>query len=96
VTYIGKGKSSLDAIVEAIAAKQGRVVKPDQMPDRGYFYRSDQLSFAKIGVPALYLDNGSTLSVTSPAGARRRCWTTRRTAITSRATRSVPTGTSTA
>ena len=58
VTYIGKGKSSLDAIVDAIAAKQGRVVKPDQMPDRGYFYRSDQLSFAKIGVPALYLDNG--------------------------------------
>jgi Zn-dependent M28 family amino/carboxypeptidase len=58
VTYIGKGKSSLGAIVDAIAAKQGRVVKPDQMPDRGYFYRSDQLSFAKIGVPALYLDNG--------------------------------------
>jgi hypothetical protein len=28
------------------------------MPDRGYFYRSDQDSFAKIGVPALYLDTG--------------------------------------
>jgi Zn-dependent M28 family amino/carboxypeptidase len=58
VTYIGKGKSSLDAIVDAIAKSQGRVVKPDQMPDRGYFYRSDQLNFAKIGVPALYLDTG--------------------------------------
>jgi Zn-dependent M28 family amino/carboxypeptidase len=58
VTYIGKGKSSLDAIVDAVAKAQGRVVKPDQMPDRGYFYRSDQLNFAKIGVPALYLDTG--------------------------------------
>jgi Zn-dependent M28 family amino/carboxypeptidase len=58
VTYIGKGKSTLDAVVEAVAGKQGRVVKADQMPDRGYFYRSDQLNFARIGVPALYLDTG--------------------------------------
>ena len=58
VTFIGLGKSSIDEIVEGIAAEQGRVVKPDQFPDRGYFYRSDQFSFAKIGVPALYLDTG--------------------------------------
>ena len=38
------------------SAKQGRVVVPDQFPDRGYFYRSDQFNFAKIGVPALYFD----------------------------------------
>jgi Zn-dependent M28 family amino/carboxypeptidase len=59
VTFIGLGKSSIDAIVEAVAAEQGRVVKPDQFPDRGYFYRSDQFSFAKIGVPAMYLDTGT-------------------------------------
>jgi hypothetical protein len=35
-----------------------RVVKPDQFPDRGHFYRSDQFNFAKIGVPALYLSTG--------------------------------------
>lgn len=58
VTYVGMGKSSLDAIVEAAAATQGRVVKPDQFPDRGSFYRSDQFNFAKIGVPALYLGSG--------------------------------------
>ena len=58
VTFIGLGKSSIDDIVEGIAAEQERVVKPDQFPDRGYFYRSDQFSFAKIGVPALYLDTG--------------------------------------
>lgn len=59
VTFIGLGKSSIDAIVTAIAAEQGRVVKPDQFADRGYFYRSDQFSFAKIGVPAMYLDTGT-------------------------------------
>jgi Zn-dependent M28 family amino/carboxypeptidase len=59
ITYIGYGKSSLDAVIEAAAARQGRVVKGDQFPDRGSFYRSDQFNFAKIGVPALYLDGGT-------------------------------------
>jgi Zn-dependent M28 family amino/carboxypeptidase len=59
VTYVGKGKSTLDPIVDAVAGRQGRTVKPDQFPDRGYFYRSDQFSFANVGVPALYLDTGT-------------------------------------
>ncbi len=45
--------------MDAVAKQQGRVVKPDQMPDRGHYYRSDQFSFAEIGVPALYLDTGT-------------------------------------
>jgi len=61
VTYIGKGKSSLTALVDEIAARQGRVVKPDQFPDRGYPYRSDQLNFNKVGVPALKLNTGTDL-----------------------------------
>ena len=59
LTYIGYGKSSLDPIVEAVAASQDRVVKPDQFPDRGFFYRSDQFNFAKVGVPAFYPDGGT-------------------------------------
>ncbi len=59
VTYIGYGKSSLDTVVERAVALQGRTVRGDQFPDRGYFYRSDQFSFAKIGVPAAYLDEGT-------------------------------------
>ncbi len=59
VTFIGLGKSTIDEIVLSIAQSQGRTVKPDQFPDRGYYYRSDQFSFAKIGVPALYLDTGT-------------------------------------
>jgi Zn-dependent M28 family amino/carboxypeptidase len=59
IVYIGKGKSTLDEYVEEIAKVQTRVVTPDQFPDRGFFYRSDQFNFAKIGVPALYLDTGT-------------------------------------
>ncbi len=59
VTFIGYGKSSLDAIVEQAASDQGRRVQGDQFPDRGYFYRSDQFNFAKIGVPAVYIDEGT-------------------------------------
>ena len=59
VTYIGLGKSSLDDVVRTAAALQDRVVRPDQFPDRGFFYRSDQFNFARIGVPAIYLDTGT-------------------------------------
>ena len=67
LTLIGLGKSSIDEIVTLVAGAQGRVVKPDQYADRGYFYRSDQFSFAKIGVPAMYLDTGTDF-VDRPSG----------------------------
>lgn len=67
VTYIGLGKSTIDEIATLIAGEQGRVVKADQFADKGYFYRSDQFSFAKIGVPAMYLDTGTDF-VDRPAG----------------------------
>jgi Zn-dependent M28 family amino/carboxypeptidase len=71
VALISMGKSSLDQIAAAVAKYQGRVVKPDQFPDRGYYYRSDQFSFAKIGVPALFFDDGTDF-VGRPAGWGRQ------------------------
>ena len=67
LTQVGTGKSSLDAIARALVEKQGRVLVPDQNPDKGYYYRSDQFSFAKIGVPALYFDEGTDY-IGKPAG----------------------------
>lgn len=67
VILIGKGKSSLDGTVETMAQEQGRVVHGDQQPDRGFFYRSDQFNFAKIGVPAFYQDK-SVQIIGKPAG----------------------------
>jgi Zn-dependent M28 family amino/carboxypeptidase len=67
LTYIGYGKSSLDRIVNDVAALYERSVTPDQFPDRGFFYRSDQFNFARIGVPAVYLDGGTDV-IGQPAG----------------------------
>ena len=55
----GFGRTTLDADVLAVAAYQGREVKGDRNPAAGGYYRSDQFSFAKAGVPAIYLGGGS-------------------------------------
>ncbi len=59
LTMIGLGKSDLDDWTHGLAALQGRTVVPDQFPDRGFFYRSDQFSLARIGVPAAFFDAGT-------------------------------------
>ena len=58
IIMVGLGKSSIDGVLKSVAAWQGRLVKPDQFPEMGFFYRSDQFNFAKIGVPCMYLDSG--------------------------------------
>ena len=58
VNVIGFGKSSLDRLVDSVAKYQGRVVVPDKEPSKGYYYRSDQFSLAKVGVPGVYLHSG--------------------------------------
>jgi Zn-dependent M28 family amino/carboxypeptidase len=72
VTYVGKGKTTLDPLVEEYAARQGRIVKGDQFPDRGTYYRSDQFSFARIGVPGLYLHTGTEFIDRPPSWGREQ------------------------
>jgi len=72
VTFVGLGKSSIDQIASMIAGEQGRVVTADQFSDRGYFYRSDQFNFAKIGVPAMYLHTGTDFVDRPPEWGREQ------------------------
>jgi Zn-dependent M28 family amino/carboxypeptidase len=58
VSEVGRGKSDLDQVLDAVAGLQGRVVTDEAFPDRGAFYRSDQFSFAKVGIPSLYFSSG--------------------------------------
>ncbi|MGE5236732.1 MAG: M28 family peptidase [Acidobacteriota bacterium] len=58
VSEVGRGKSDLDEVLDAVARVQGRVVTDEAFPDYGAFYRSDQFSFAKVGVPSLYFSSG--------------------------------------
>lgn len=70
--YIGLGKSSLDTVATQVADYLGRTLLGDQFPDRGYFYRSDQFSFAKIGVPGIYLDGGVEIIGKPPGWGEQR------------------------
>ena len=58
VALVGHGKSSLVDVVERAAARQGRRIVPDPEPEKGTFYRSDHFSFARVGVPSVYLKAG--------------------------------------
>ncbi len=55
VVLIGKGQSTLEDDLAKVAAKQGRVVTVEGLPERGLFYRADHFSFAKRGVPVLLM-----------------------------------------
>jgi len=71
VNVIGLGKSDLDELVTGVARWQNRVVTPDEFPDRGYYYRSDQFSLAKVGVPGVYLHSGINV-IGQPEGWGRK------------------------
>jgi Zn-dependent M28 family amino/carboxypeptidase len=58
VVVVGLGASDLDDTLRDAAAEQGRVLVPDPEPEKGFYYRSDHFNFAKVGVPALYMDRG--------------------------------------
>ena len=55
----GYERTSLSATVEALAAEFGFTLTPDAHPEQGYYYRSDQFSLAKQGVPAFSIKSGS-------------------------------------
>jgi Zn-dependent M28 family amino/carboxypeptidase len=69
---ISLGKSSLDQLAEQVVHSQGRVLTGDQFPDRGEFYRSDQFSFAKVGVPGLYFKDGVDFLGRPPGWGRQQ------------------------
>jgi len=58
ITVVGMGASDLDDYLRDAATEQGRTLRPDPEPEKGFYYRSDHFNFAKQGVPALYTDAG--------------------------------------
>jgi len=58
MTIVGMGQSGLDDVAGEIAGRLGRVLNPDPEPEKGFYYRSDHFSFARVGNPAFYADPG--------------------------------------
>ena len=59
VTITGFGQSELDRYVEEAAKEQDRYIMADPFPENGMYYRSDHFSFARQGVPSLFIKGWS-------------------------------------
>ncbi|MDN3584169.1 M28 family metallopeptidase [Mucilaginibacter flavus] len=59
IAITGKGQNELEDYVEEIAKAEGLTTVGDRKPGSGSYYRSDHFNFAKLGVPALDINNGS-------------------------------------
>jgi Zn-dependent M28 family amino/carboxypeptidase len=59
--FTGVGKSELEDIMGDLVKARGRTVTPESSPEKGYYYRSDHFSFARLGVPMFYGESGEDL-----------------------------------
>ncbi len=59
MVLVGEGQSELEEYVKEIIEKDGGYISVETHPEAGYYYRSDHFNFAKVGIPALYLESGA-------------------------------------
>lgn len=71
LTVIGKGKSQLDVYLDAAAKAEGRTPENEPTPEKGFYYRSDHFSFAKLGVPMVYFEGGDDLVTGGKEAAKK-------------------------
>jgi Zn-dependent M28 family amino/carboxypeptidase len=72
VTVFGAGNTDLEEYARAAALLQGREITPEPMPERGAYFQSDDFTFAKAGVPALYAKGGFDDAARGPVWGRAR------------------------
>ncbi len=60
VIAFGAEQSQMGEQLQSAISKIGLTLAPDPFPEQGIFTRSDQYSFVKRGIPALFLYNGFT------------------------------------
>ena len=71
VVEVGGGKSQLSTLLADAARAQGRAVDQEPTPEKGYYFRSDHFSMAKLGVPMLYAEAGDDLVTGGKAAGKR-------------------------
>jgi Zn-dependent M28 family amino/carboxypeptidase len=60
IAAIGHETNALGAALREVAGELGITVTGDPNPNAGSFYRSDQVNFAKAGIPALFVLPGTS------------------------------------
>ena len=61
IVVVGRGKSQLDAYLEKVAKAANVTIVDEPTPEKGFYYRSDHFSFAKLGVPFFNFGAGDDL-----------------------------------
>ncbi len=74
IAVMGWGQSQLDDYIKDAAAAEGRTIVPDETPEKGFFFRSDQLNFARLGVPVLYARSAARTSSTAAKRPDASCY----------------------
>lgn len=54
----GAERTTFYSAVEAQAKTFGLAIRPDPHPEAGYYYRSDPVSFARVGIPSFSISEG--------------------------------------
>ncbi|GAB5535484.1 MAG: M28 family metallopeptidase [Rubricoccaceae bacterium] len=60
IVGIGSERSDMRALLIETASAEGMTVTADPAPNQGIFFRSDQLAFARGGVPAVFINTGDS------------------------------------
>ncbi|WP_331117620.1 M28 family metallopeptidase [Archangium sp.] len=61
VVVVNRGASELEDFLEDVTGPEQRYLTEEDAPEQGFFYRSDHISFAKVGVPVIYTKSGVDL-----------------------------------
>ena len=72
IIIYGMGKSELDDWLTEAASTQNRTTRGEQDVKAGWFYRSDQISFARAGVPAIWFKSGVDFIGREPGWGERQ------------------------
>ncbi len=58
ITIVGQGQSDLEDYLKEAMVKDSGYISYETHPEAGYYYRSDHFNFAKVGIPALFIESG--------------------------------------
>lgn len=59
VSVTGAERTTLWPLVQHDAARMHLTIAPDPEPGQGFYYRSDHFSFARVGIPAFSVEQGT-------------------------------------
>jgi Zn-dependent M28 family amino/carboxypeptidase len=70
-TFLGSDKTTLGGVIAWAGQEYQFQNVPDPEPGQGSYYRSDHFNFAKVGVPAVSIDQGDKFEGKDPAWGKQ-------------------------